>query len=120
MGFLDFKLPDTLGEVPGPGNASYVIWWGKSVESERFVHLSVTGVAFKVRDYIGGELRQHLGATPQPEDGFRLMEQLPSLDNVWKSARVRYPAKGPLRKSTTDFLWWKDTLTKMTQLVPLK
>ena len=99
---------------------SYVLWVGPPLAATpRYVHFSWGGPAgpeaFKVRDYIGGKLQQHGGATRQPEPGFSISECSMSRDEVWAAAEERILARGELFHKVQDFNWWRPRLAEMTR-----
>jgi Protein of unknown function (DUF2442) len=107
-----------VGGVITGERGRYVLLVGPPlVPSPRYVHFSWGGragpLSFKLRDYIGGILFQHPGATPQPEDDFRIVECPMGRDEVWAAAQRHIPARGELLHKVRDFPWWRKKLTEM-------
>jgi hypothetical protein len=65
-----------------------------------FVHLSWQGESYVLRDYLKGVSRK------QGKDL--------DLASLWRSARVRIPCKGRLRRSIEDHAFWEAELQKLT------
>ncbi len=96
-----------------------VVWVGRPLtDSPRYVlftsNKTEDGIAIKVRDYPGGRLWQHPGATPQAEPHFQLQDVPLTLDALWASARCHLPASGRLDHRVEDFPRWEERLRSLT------
>jgi hypothetical protein len=67
-----------------------------------FVHLSWLGESYVIRDFVEGVERK------QADDL--------ALVDIWRSAKVRIPCKGLLRRSIEDQSFWKDELQRLTEV----
>lgn len=98
-------------------NGSYVLWLNPPfVQTPRFVHFSFSGTAFKIRDYLSGQMQFQPGGQQQREPGFNVyLECECNRDEVWQQANLWIPALDDLRKSVSDVEWWSNKLGEMTQ-----
>jgi hypothetical protein len=87
--------------VPGDRGVFAILVEPPIVEGPpHFVHLSWQGESYVLRDYLKGVSRK------QGKDL--------DLASVWRSARVRIPCKGRLRRSIDDHAFWEAELRKLT------
>jgi len=110
-----FGQPSTILTASG----KFVVWIGPPLtDSPRYVLLTWAkeggAIGFKLRDYIGGQIFQHQGATRSAEAGFHVGECPLDFESLWSAARCHTQARGELDHAVSDFGWWRQRLGLMT------